>query len=618
MKENYDFEQFDFNQQNQKTSIKIDSTQNLDESNQYIIVVHFSLSKSFSFSIPTSWDSKKLISFIVLTFKSELKHKIPAFICKGKLKLPFNETSLKDYLDTSKVNHIMIALEDKENIQNPIQQDNQDKDKDKTILTKEKKENDLEYKNILKVIFALSNNEIFKSDEFADMEKDALDDYNKIFKENSFNNFPIMSPAYNKRREQIKYDSQTERLAQFEPIPLEDFPFSNYFQLKIIFKCIISFFALGIYIKGFNFVLFLFVLVIYYWYCINNIMEDFYKKKFQQIGLSEDEYKRIGNEINNLNKKLDDDEEEEESDNDNEKDNEENNKNDNENIIYEENKDDNINININKEGNNNINLDLDEENKEINTNIKNEENKNIKEPMKDLEFKDDIKKELNEDIKNIIRKNKKKEIKKEKKEEENEHQEPEEQTPLQIAYQILYVFLISFIPPWCDEFEAQNPMPVNNPQNVNNNNNINNNNNNVNQDNNIDNEIINDNNIINNNINNDINDNNINQINQEEDSNNNKMTSSKVANISEDSNRDNKMYNLIKKDNQSLNENEYVFSENGGIDSLSMNSEIYKQKKEREKEKEKDKDNYEIKEKQIFEEDEDEKIIEEDNHLKNE
>ena len=616
MKENYDLEQFDLNQQNQK-SIKIDSTQNLDESNQYIIVIHFSLSKSFSFSIPTSWDSKKLISFIILTFKSELRHKIPAFICKGNLKLPFNETSLKDYLDTSKVNHIMIALEDKESIQNQIQQENKEnkENKDKPILNKDKKENDLEYKNILKAIFSLSNNEIFKSDEFADMEKNALDDYNKIFKENTFNNFPIMSPAYNKRREQIKYDSQTERLAQFEPIPLEDFPFSNYFQLKIIFKCIISFFALGIYIKGFNFVLFLFVLVIYYWYCINNIMEEFYKKKFQQIGLTEDEYKRIGNEINNLNKKLDDEDEEE---SENENDTEENNKNDNENIIYEENKDDNININ--KEGDNNIKIDLDEEKKEIDTNIKSEDNKNIKEPMKDLEFKNDIKNELNEDIKNIIRKNKKKEIKKEKKDEENEneHEEPEEQTTLQIAYQILYVFLISFIPPWCDEFEAQNPMPVNNPPNPNNNNN-----NNVNQNNNIGNNIINDNNIINNinlndNINNDINDNNINQINQEEDSNNNKMTSSKVANISEDSNRDNKMYNLIKKDNQSLNENEYVFSENGGIDSLSMNSEIYKIKKEKEKEKEKDKDNYEIKEKQIFEEDEDEKIIEEDKHLKNE
>ena len=34
----------------------------------------------------------------------------------------------------------------------------------------------------------------------------------------------------------------------------------------------------------------------------------------------------------------------------------------------------------------------------------------------------------------------------------------------------------------------------------------------------------------------------------------------------------------------------FIFSENGGIDSLSMNSELFKQKKEKEKEKEKEKD----------------------------
>ena len=97
------------------------------------------------------------------------------------------------------------------------------------------------------------------------------------------------------------------------------------------------------------------------------------------------------------------------------------------------------------------------------------------------------------------------------------------------------------------------------------------------------------------------------------------MTSSKVVNMSEDSNRDYKMFNLIKKDNQSLNEKEYVFSEHGGIDSLSMNSEIYKQKKEKdkEKEKEKDKDKDKEKEQQIFEEDEENKN-DEDKHLKNE
>ena len=61
------------------------------------------------------------------------------------------------------------------------------------------------------------------------------------------------------------------------------------------------------------------------------------------------------------------------------------------------------------------------------------------------------------------------------------------------------------------------------------------------------------------------------------------------------------------------NENEYVFSENSGIDNLSMNSELFKQKREKEKEKEKDKE----KEKQIFEEDE-EYLIEDDKKKKEE
>ena len=597
MKENFDIDQYDLNQPQQKPAF-----QNISESNQFTIVIHFSPTKSFSFTIPDTWDCRKLISFISLTFKSELRHKIPSFIFNG-MKLPFNETPLKEYLNSSKINHILITLQDRETMKSQIIDE-----------STENKENNHEHKNKLKNIYSLSNNEIFKSEEFNNMEKSAIDDYNKIFKESTFNNFPIMSPAYNKRREQIKYDSQTERLAQFEPIPLEDFPFSNYFQLKILFKCFISFFALGIYIKGFNFVLFLFVLVGYYWYCINNIMDEFYRRKFQQIGLGEDEYKRIGKEIKELGKKLGnlmgdkDENEEEESDNENENDDEK--KDENENVI-----------NINKEGNNNINIDLEEEKKENDTFGKIDEVKIIKEPMKDLEFKEETKQEndnkkLNENIKNANKKSKKKEEKKEEKN-ENEIEEQEEPTPLQIAYQILYVFFISFIPPWCDEFEAQNPLPVNNPPNGNNNNN-----NNENQNNNNENNI--NNNNFNNNINNDINDNNIGQASsnspqQEEDSNNNKMTSSKVVNMSEDSNRDNKMFNLIKKDNQSLNENEYVFSENGGIDSLSMNSEIYKQKKEKEKEKEKDKDNKEIKEKQIFEEEEDEKIIDDNNnHLKNE
>ena len=641
MKENYDLDQFDYIQTSnpfqQKSKQNISPIQNIQETNQFTIVLHFSSTKAFSFVIPNTWTTKKLLSFILTTFKSEIRNLIPVIIYKGNLMQTFSETVLKDYLEPFKLNHIIITLKDKE--KNNSQEENKE-NKDNNVDNNNKK-------NILDNIYSKSNKEVFKTEEFCDMEKYVMNDYTKIFKEDSLINFPLMSPAYNSRREQMKYDSQTEKLAQFEPIPLEDFPFKNYFQLKIIFKCIISFFALGIYIKGFNFILFLFVLVIYYWYCINNIIEDFYKKKFQEIGLTEEEYKRIGGEIKDLGKKLgsfsfdkDDNgegEEEEESEND---------KNDKEDIIYEEKTDENKNNNINKDANNKINIDIEEDIKEINTNLSKDKTDIIKEPMKDLEFKEDNKNndnpQMNNDIKNLEKKKKKKEEKKENEAEEIE--EPERETPLQIAYQIIYVFFISFIPPWCDEFEAQNPMPVNNPPNQNNNNinnieenqnNINNDNNNINNIENLNNinndnnnNINNENNINNNifnNINNEINDNNIGQAplnspNQEEDSNNNKMTSSKVANISEDSNRDNRMFNLIKKDNQSLNENEYVFSENGGIDSLSMNSELFKQKKEKEKEKEKEnKDNKEIKEKEkeIFEVEE-ENIIEEDKHLKNE
>ena len=620
MKENYNDDQPEYIQYNhpfQKSKINQISISPSNSFSELSILLRFSNSNSFSFQVPNSWTTKKLISFILLTFKQEFKNSIPNLIFKGNILSSSDESLLKENFDPLKMNQIIVLLKDKE-------KNNQ----------KEETSNKTN-KNILDNIYSKSNKEVFKTDEFNEMEKYIMDDYNKIFQENSLNNFPLMSPAYNQRREQIKYDPHTEKFAMFEPIPLEDFPIRNYFQLKIIFKCIISFFVFGIYIKGFNFVLFLCVLIGYYWYCVNNIIEEFYKKKFQEIGLSEEEYKRIGEEIKDIGIKfgnidIDKDEYEEveveeevESDNDSK----EENNNNNEDIIYEEKSDENVsnnninnNININKEANNNINLDIEEDIKDINDKEEkndNKKNNEIKKKNPELINNNKIhngnKNEININnnrIKNQIKKNKKKEIKKQEPE-----PEPEPETALQIAYQILYLFFISFIPPWCDEFEAHNPMPSNNR-----NNNVNaNNNENINANENNDaNNINNENNINNNNLfnNNDINNLNIAQDPplQEEDSNINKMTSSKVVNMSDGS--DNKQYHLFKKDNQSLNENEYVFSEHGPIDSLSMNSELYKQKKEQEKEKEKVNEN---KEKEKIEEKENIlKEEEEDKHIKNE
>ena len=674
-KEPMDFQVYNSQKDNLNTIKKKISSDK--DTSTYIVVIHFPNHKSYSFEVPQVWTTKKLLSFVTSTFKPEFKKKTPNFIFHGNQLSSSSESPLKDYFQPEKINHVIITF--------------------KNISQDSINENDMNN------LFSKTNKEVFKSDEFCKMEKYAIDDYFKIFKNNSMNNFPLMNPAYNNRREQITNNSTLDRLAAFEPVPLEDFPFRNYFQLNIIFKCFISFFAFGIYIKGFNFILFLWVLIGYYWYCINNVIDDFYKKKIQEIGITEEDYKRITNEglnkIQNLSKRglfvLDDEKEEEDTkDKSNKEDKKEDKKVQNN---FENNISNVINNNINKEANENdanIEESLKEDKKDDNNDKDNKNDVNnleqeikmpvlndlifSKEEMKDLpgknkekEDKKDVSEKepllnnINDILKgnrlrgqnnnninrinfnnfeqnnnnimnnnNIInnnifgnnnnlnqRINEKKDNKddKEKKNEEEEENKPE--TALEIIWQIIKVFFLSFVPVWCDQFEANNPLPVNNnhnddqDENDENDNNINNNiNDNINNNNNIFNNG--DNNNFNN-INNDFN-NNDNNINMEDDSNNNRMTSSRVVNLSDDSSRDNRMYKLIKRDNQSLNENEYVFSENSGIDNLSMNSELFKQKREKEKEKEKDKDKDKEKEKQIFEEDEEYLIEDEKSKKKNE
>ena len=185
---------------------------NSDIDSLFTVVIHFPNKRTFSFDVPQMWNTKKLLSFINSTFKPEFQKSSGNFIFHGNLLSPFSESPLKDYLKSDKINHIIITL--KKLSQENINENNQN--------------NNFELK---------TNTEVFKSDEFIKMESNYMDDYFKIFKNNSLNNFPLMNPAYNHRREQLKKNSILEKLEEFEPIPLEEFPFRNYFQLNIIFKC---------------------------------------------------------------------------------------------------------------------------------------------------------------------------------------------------------------------------------------------------------------------------------------------------------------------------------------------------------------------------------------------
>ena len=79
-----------------------------------------------------------------------------------------SEIELKEYLNLTKANHIIITL----------------KQKDLNSSKEDQKNN----KNILDNIYSKSNKEVFKTDEFCDMERNIMTDYSKIFKEESFNN----------------------------------------------------------------------------------------------------------------------------------------------------------------------------------------------------------------------------------------------------------------------------------------------------------------------------------------------------------------------------------------------------------------------------------------------
>ena len=91
---NYLHDFIQYNSPFQKSKINQITIQSSNTLSEFTILLRFSKSKSFSFKIPNSWTTKKLISFILQTFKSEILNSIPNFIYKGNIMQPFDESLL--------------------------------------------------------------------------------------------------------------------------------------------------------------------------------------------------------------------------------------------------------------------------------------------------------------------------------------------------------------------------------------------------------------------------------------------------------------------------------------------------------------------------------------------
>ena len=108
----------------------------------------FQIIELFLLKFHKTGTQKKLLSFINSTFKSEFKKSNPIFIFHGNTLSPLSESPLKEYIQPGKINHIIITL--KKGFQENQEENNQ---------------NNINFK---------SNKDVFKTDEFCEMEKKSL------------------------------------------------------------------------------------------------------------------------------------------------------------------------------------------------------------------------------------------------------------------------------------------------------------------------------------------------------------------------------------------------------------------------------------------------------------
>ena len=325
-------------------------------------------SNNFTFKIKNGdWTIKKLKKFIIETFSDSFKNNKITFIYKGK-NLNENNEKIKNYFSEEKNKIIFILVIIKEdsnkninNNNNNINFNNFDSNNNNNNSTE--KENKI--KNIL------------NSKKFQKIEKILLN--NEIYKNNFSQNFPIFHSIISNRMK--LFNSSKNFNFNFELEKFEKFPFRDYFQIVLFFKCLMFFIYFAFEVKGWYLPFFISFLVIYYWYNIYNNIYDFYQKKIDGIQLNEEEIKEIKNldlKENFFNLNVDDN-----NNNNNENGlNEEifknihNNDNLNKNEFDNDFEDFNNNNNINNNNINNINNNINNNNK-INNNINNQVNNQI-------------------------------------------------------------------------------------------------------------------------------------------------------------------------------------------------------------------------------------------------
>ena len=496
--------------------------------------------ETISVQIPYNWTIKKLKNFVLKTFEDNFINTKQTFIYQTNILEKYNNLTTRELFKNNKINIIIINLKKQSN---------------------ELKE-DLSKMNI---------NDLLNFQEFKDSEKITFENYCKSLpsKKVSYTTFPIMNPVLINKITLL--NNENSKLSSFDPGSLEKFPVRDYFKFEILFRLIVTCFVMRLYTKDWKFPIFITVFIIYYWFNVKKSVEEYYKKKIDEIQMNESEIKEMEKydpekflfdlENNNNESSYDINSSDEEED---EKKDDEESKNDDEINTDSNNKNNKHNINFGANPNYFNNLDHHF-------------------PPPNF-MKNEIEMGEMEGIENLLNKKEEEEKKKKK------IQLPETKFEYirKCIIEIIYVFIISIFPNWCDQYEEENPFPQDkketnevNQNNINDNNN-NNNNNEINENANNENQNNNDEDKNKNNENNEkevINDDNNNQNNEDEKNNKSHKNESNIINEDKEMNENDKEEKI---DNIIINENENLNNE-------SINQNMNEEKKEKEKNEENNK-----------------------------
>lgn len=255
---------------------------------------------------------------------------------------------------------------------------------------------------------------------------------------------PLMHANIDERVKAVNEKSKIGLLANYDPENIENYPGRNFLKIDIFFKLFLFFILFGAHIKGYNIPLFISLLVIYYWYCIYTDINEFYQKKISEHQLTAEELKEI--------RFLELDEEDEEIlEREEEKELERLHKK-----MLETEAEKASRKNTQTEG---------EANKIYSTDDIKVENIDAENQIQLSPQNEETKKRFQEEPEDIAHIINKIESKKAKKLEKRQKEEGPIIYVVKFVVEIFYTFIMSLFPMWCDEFEQNNPVIITNQEN---------------------------------------------------------------------------------------------------------------------------------------------------------